>query len=238
MNLLHNPYRLLEKSLGYRFRKKKFLEIALTHRSWRYEAPTSDMFDNQRLEFLGDAALSLVTSAHLYQTHSDQQEGDLTRRRSLLCNGKTLAQIGERIGLGSFLRLGRGEEQSGGRERPSTLGDALEAVIGAAYLDGGVKAVEKIYRRWFTGLALEADGSTFRDNPKGALQEYCQRRWKTGPEYRLLEVTGPGHERKFSVEVRLRDRVLATARGPSKREAESRAALKALQSLESSTTAS
>jgi ribonuclease-3 len=216
MNLLRNPYRPLEKSLGYRFRKKKFLETALTHRSWRYEAPATVTVDNQRLEFLGDAALSLVASAHLYHAHTGHQEGDLTRHRSLLCNGKTLAEIGERIGLG-----------------PSTLGDALEAVIGAAFLDGGLKAVEKIYKRWFTGLAAEADGSAVRDNPKGALQEYCQRRWKSGPEYRLVEVTGPGHARKFSVEVRLRDRVLATARGPSKREAESRAALKALQSLES-----
>ncbi|MBP7829710.1 MAG: ribonuclease III [Kiritimatiellae bacterium] len=232
MNLLRNPYRKLEKALGYRFRKKRHLEEALTHRSWRYEAPTSNTVDNQRLEFLGDSALSLVASTQLYHAHRDHQEGDLTRLRSVLCNGKTLAEIGERIGLGAFLRLGRGEEQSGGRARASTLGDALEAVLGAAYLDGGLKAVERIYKHLFTALASGKESAAAQDNPKGALQEYCQQRWKVGPVYRLLEVTGPGHARRFNVEVRIGDRVAAAAHGPSKREAESRAALKALQGLE------
>lgn len=228
---MSNPYRQLEKKLGYRFRRRRHLETALTHPSFCCEAPLTGLSDNQRLEFLGDAALGLVASAHLFEQFPVQQEGELTRRRSRLCNRKMLAEIAAKIGLGAFLRLGRGEEHSGGRARPSTLGDAMEAVLGAAYLDGGLKAVNKIFSRLFAPALAEpaADAS---DNPKGALQEYCQRVWKINPEYRLMAESGPAHARAFTVGVWVRGRRLAAANGPNKREAESRAALEALRKLQ------
>ena len=131
-----------------------------------------------------------------------------------------------------WLRLGRGEEQTGGRTRLSTLGDALEAVIGAAYLDGGMKAVERIFDRLFTGLLPRPEGALPEENPKGALQEYCQRRWKTGPSYRLLGEEGPAHARSFTVGVEVGGRLVGQATALSKREAEIQAAREALRRKE------
>lgn len=222
-----NPYRQLEDALGYRFRKPQHLEMALTHRSYRYES-SDPKPDNQRLEYLGDAVLGLAASERLYEICPDVQEGELTRRRSLLCNRRALARIAQVIGLGRFLRLGRGEEQTGGRDRASTLGDALEAVLGAAYLDGGLKAVRTIFDRLFSGLLDHQEEESLDENPKGALQEYCQRVLKTSPTYDLLEESGPAHARIFTAGVYIGARLVATGTAPGKREAEMQAALQAL----------
>lgn len=224
-----NPYKKLERALGYGFRRRRFLETALTHRSYRYE--TADVaVDNQRLEFLGDAAIGLVTGSYLYDTFPDFDEGDMTRVRSRLTNGKTLARIAASIDLGAYLRLGHGEEQSGGRHRASNLTDAMEAVLGAAYLDGGLKGVTKIFRRLFAQEAESAAHGRHHDNPKGALQEICQRQWGCGPRYKTVREEGPPHSRIFTVQALINGKVAGTGRAHNKRDAEMEAAREALLS--------
>lgn len=230
MILRKNPYKKLEAALGYRFRKRNLLEQAITHASFAHEqaAPTDH---NQRLEFLGDAALGLVAAAALYRTNPDATEGELTHIRSLISSTKALAELAQRADLGSYLRLGRGEELGGGRIRPSILADALEAVIGAAYLDGGVKAVEKIFNALFSPLLNETASARWLTNPKGALQEWTQREGVPSPRYRVLRMEGPPHAPVFTVEVAVDGKPLAEGSGPSKRSAEAEAALNALRKL-------
>lgn len=229
--LFHNPYRKLEKSLGYSFRKKPLLMTALLHRSLRFERG-GVIEDNQRLEFLGDAALTLVTGDYLYKNFPKLREGDMTMLRSRLASGKALAQIGESIQLGDWLQLGRGEQKSGGHRRPSNIADALEAVIGAAYLDGHMKAVTRIFEKLFLKL-LEGvkSADSFEDNPKGRLQEVAQRRWRTNPCYRVVRQSGPAHRRVFYVHVQINEMVLGSGHGLSKRDAEQNAAGDALAKL-------
>lgn len=225
-----NPYRELEKRIGYRFRRKRLLEEALVHRSFRFESKDAAC-DNQRLEFLGDAALGLAATVRVFAQYADRDEGFLTCVRSRLTSGKALAAIAERIGLGEQMRLGRGEEQSGGRRRDSNLADALEAVIGAAYLDGGMKAVEKVFNALFVPEIGEPAVDVWSHNPKGRLQQLCQKSWKQAPEYRVAAEEGPSHERLYTVEVRVGDRVLSTGTGRSKRSAETAAAVAALAAI-------
>lgn len=232
-----NPYRLLEQQLGYRFRDKALLATALRHRSFRYEREDIDS-DNQRLEFLGDAALGLVTGEYLYTRFPDIDEGPLTCLRSRLASGKALARLASAIELGRFIQLGKGEQQSGGRQRESVLTDALEAILGAAYLDGRLKAVEKIFRTLFVPSIEIRTDDLWTDNPKGRLQVVAQQRWKANPSYRQARVDGPAHERVFTVEVSARGHRLATGRGSTKRDAEQDAARAALTALPPSLPAS
>lgn len=229
--LFHNPYRKLEKALGYSFRKKNLLATALMHRSFRFERG-GKLEDNQRLEFLGDAALSLVAGDYLYKTFPDLREGDLTMHRSHLTSGKMLAQIGQGIQLGDWLQLGKGEQKSGGHRRPSNITDAFEAVIGAAYLDGGIKAVTRIFNRLFLFLTKEVEGTDpLKDNPKGLLQEIAQQKWRANPHYRVISQTGPAHERTFFVQAEIRGAVMGSGHGHTKRAAEQSAAQDALNKL-------
>jgi ribonuclease-3 len=228
-SLLHNPHKNLEKALGYRFRRRTRLELALTHPSFRHEAEQLAE-DNQRLEFLGDAVLGMVVADHLVATRHDHHEGDLTRLRSQIANTQALARLAKQIGLGAALRLGRGEAQNGGAQRDGNLADALEAVLGAAYLDGGLKAVQKIFMKLFVPL-LEASAADDSENPKGTLQELCQKLWKINPDYRVTSETGPAHARAYTVEALVRGQVYGTGRGHSKRAAESAAACAALHRL-------
>ena len=225
-------YRAIEKKLGYRFRRRSRLDAALTHPSFRHETKDVEE-DNQRLEFLGDAALGLVAAADLYRTHRDEDEGGLTDLRSRLVSRDALARLGRELDLGPHLRLGRGEELSGGRERDSTLGDAVEAVIGAVYLDGGIKGVEKVYRKQWADLR-ETDTPTPLENPKGRLQELCQQRWKENPAYRITQEQGPSHNRIYTATVSIRRQHYGTGQGPNKRAAESNAAEAALKKLDAS----
>jgi ribonuclease-3 len=224
-------YRPLEKALGYTFRKKQMLQTALTHPSFRYETSEVEE-DNQRLEFLGDAALGLVAGAALYEMYHHFQEGELTQLRSRLANTRTLGRIAQSISLGQYLRLGHGETKSGGQHRLSNLSDALEAVIGAAYLDGGLRAVQTIFKKLFVPEIGAAAQDLWRDNPKGALQEYCQLHWKVSPIYRVAREEGPAHSRVFTVEVLINGEVRGTGFGSNKREAETTAACEAMQTLQ------
>lgn len=220
---MKNPYRKLEKRLGYKFRRRRNLRHALTHRSFRYENEAID-HDNQRLEFLGDAVLGLVIAAFLYEHYPDLQEGQMTQIRSQVSSGSALYDIAAQIDMGAFLDLGRGEEQSGGRERRSNLADAFEAVLGAAYLDGGFKAVERIFRSLIRPVILEGLPAPESDNPKGALQELVQSRWKTVPKYRVVNERGPSHDRRYTAKVYILDESFGTGTGSTKRNAEMEAA--------------
>lgn len=226
-----NTYRTLEKSIGYRFKKKTLLELALTHPSYRYEDKTvSD--DNQRLEYLGDAVLSLLTAEHLFKTRPDAREGDMSKLRSRLTQDRKLAKIGASIGIGEFLHLGRGEEKNGGAKRASNLADAVEALIGAAWTDGGARAAHKIFKKVFLPeLDAMQDGSAEKSNPKGDLQEYAQRHDHGIPAYKTIETSGPEHDRLFTVEVSACEKSWK-ATASSKREGERKAALQALEDLQ------
>lgn len=228
---MKSNYRQLELTIGYRFKKKQFLELALTHPSFRYEdEETPD--DNQRLEYLGDAVLSLISAEHLFKTQPDAREGDMSKLRSRLTQDRTLARIGADAGLSNFLRLGCGEEKNGGATRASNLADAVEAIIGAAWLDGGARAANKIFKTVFipelekTQITPAAKG-----NPKGTLQEYAQRHGFDIPEYKTIETAGPEHNRNFTVEVKACKKCWKST-ASSKREAERQAASLALADLE------
>lgn len=226
-----NPYRALEKALGYRFRDRSRLEAAFVHRSFRFENGSDSGSDNQRLEFLGDAVLGLVAAAYLYERFPGEDEGVLTAARSRLTSGAALAGIAAGIGLGEKLKLGKGEEQTGGRARPSNLADLLEAILGAAFLDGGLKASDAIFRHLFVPQLVPGEAAETEANPKGRLQQLCQQRWKISPFYAILSEEGPRHAREFHVEVRAGERKMGQGRGASKRQAETAAAQDALSRL-------
>ena len=229
LSLRKNPFREVEKKLGYGFKKRTLLETAFLHRSYRFEARDVEA-DNQRLEFLGDAVMGFVVAAHIYRTRTEAHEGELTDLRSRVTSGKALAAIARGIGLGDYIKLGRGEEQGGGRERESVLADCLEAVVGAAFIDGGVKAVEKIFATLHAPL-LKAPVVVHVENPKGALQEIVQRRYGHGPVYRCVREEGPAHNRQFTVEVLVEGSVAGAGTGRNRRLAEAAAALEAVERL-------
>lgn len=212
-----------EEKLGYTFRDASLLRLALTHPTARYERDLSD--DNQRLEYLGDAALGLAVAEHLYRHRPDLDEGRLTVLRSRLASTAALAGIARRIELGAHLDLGRGEELGGGRDKNRTLADALESVLGAAYLDGGIHAVAAIVERNFLHLLEEAAAGNDSENHKGVLQEWAQKAGLPCPTYQLLSMSGPAHQPTFTIKVTINDELYAEAEGPSKRAAEQVAAL-------------
>ncbi|MCX8107975.1 MAG: ribonuclease III [Verrucomicrobiae bacterium] len=216
--------------LGYTFRDTGLLRIALTHPS-ACVGCSVPAEHNQRLEFLGDAVLQLVLTHELYSRYPNLGEGTLTRARSKLANRRFLANVARNVGLGRFLILGRGEESLGGRERPSILADAFEAVLGAVYLDGGLEAARDFVLRHL-GAAFEATHLTTQlDNPKGELQELIQRDSKSPPQYKIEKISGPDHARLFECAVYHQGTELGRGTGPSKKEAESEAARVALKRL-------
>ena len=227
---MRNPLAPLEKAIGYRFKKKRLLEIALIHRSYRHESPDTDE-DNQRLEFLGDAALGLAAAIDLYAARPDAREGDLTQYRSMVTSTAALAEIASGIGIDAYLKLGKGARKPGAALQPKILADALEAVIGAAYMDRGMRAVERIYARLFAPRLRTDAVSPAEDNPKGALQERCQARCGRSPDYVLVAESGPSHDRVFSVEVKLGSDVMGSGSGASRKAAEVEAARAALRDL-------
>jgi ribonuclease-3 len=225
-----NPYRELEAQLGYKFNNRELLEMALLHRSYRYEVKDVES-DNQRLEFLGDAVAGFLVAAHLYRLHCDGNEGVLTEMRSRVTSGRALATVARAIKLGEFMRLGKGEEMAGGRKRESLLADGLEAVIGAAYVDGGVVAAEKIVTKLLIPLLAARLGEEWIDNPKGKLQELSQSLYGRGPEYRCVSEEGPAHRKVFVVEAIVGGARLGEGSGTSKRAAEIEAAIVGVRKL-------
>jgi ribonuclease-3 len=235
MSFMKSPYKALEKVLHYKFRSKELLTAALTHPSYRNEKGQDPCMDNQRLEFLGDAVVGLLAAEHLYDHASDMREGDMTKFRSTITNRAGLAKVGAAWGLGEYLRMGRGEAQSGGATKESNLADAVEAVLGAVYLDGGHKSAAKVFSKHFVPrLETRIEESPDVDNPKGALQEYTQRIGQTNPEYNIVGESGPAHDRVYLAAVTWDGRELARGEGASKRSAEADAARKALEVLQTS----
>ena len=233
--MFRRPYSTLEHKLGYRFKHPALLEQALTHPSYCHECDR-EVADNQRLEFLGDAAVGLVVGERLYTMYPDLKEGELTRRRILLTSGAALADIARQADLGSYLRMGRGEEQSGGASRPSNLADLLEAILGAAFLDGGIKALHRIVDHIFGPALNHAPEERHAHNPKGVLQELVQKEFKDCPEYNIVSEEGLPHERVFTAHVHCQGRLLGAGTGASKRQAEAEAARKALEHFSLETT--
>jgi ribonuclease-3 len=225
------PAEALTARLGLPVQDLDLLEQALVHSSWHHEHRDGAPGHNERLEFLGDAAVNLAISEALYLRHPDENEGYLSARRAAIVSTVGLARLAGRIDLGRFLLLGEGEAQRSGRRRPSLLASTFEAVAGALYLDLGFTAV----RDWLIALAepeLSAEapiGSL--TSPKSRLQEYTQRRSGDRPSYRLLDATGPDHEKSFRIEVWVDGTLLGVGEGPSRRTAETAAASQALERL-------
>ena len=223
----------LEERLGYRFRDAELLERALTHRSaLAGPAEFAAVAHNERLEFLGDAVLELIASESLLDSFPDWSEGQLSRSRARLVNAHSLEAAARQLELGGELRLGKGEEKTGGREKPALLADAFEAVVAAIYLDGGLDAARAFLRRTLFGSLLEADGERLAESDrKSALQEFLQARGRAAAEYRLAGETGPDHHKVFEVEVWVNGERLASGSGGTKKEAEQVAAFQALERL-------
>jgi ribonuclease-3 len=215
--------------LGHRFKDWIRLDQALRHSSFAHENPELGP-SNEQLEFLGDAVLALTVSNLLLQHFPESSEGELSRSRAALVNARRLAALARGLDLGAYLLLGRGEEQQAGREKPSLLADALEAVVAAVFLDGGLKAAASLTRRWFQPL-LEVLGESAWQDFKTRLQELTQARYKDSPAYQVLSESGPSHARQFLVEVRLGERPLARGEGRTKKQAEQSAAKQALEKL-------
>lgn len=219
----------LARRLGHRFKNLALLDRALRHSSYTHEWPEAGS-SNELLEFLGDAVLDLAVSQLLVESFPESTEGELSRRRAALVNARQLAEVARRLDLGSCLLLGRGEQRQAGHEKPSLLADALEAVWAAVFLDQGYRAASRLAKRWFAPLLAQEDLTAWQD-PKTALQELLQARYKSPPTYRVLEERGPSHARHFVVELRLGDTPLARGEGPTKKQAEQQAALSALKKL-------
>jgi len=218
----------LQARLGIRFRDDRLLNLALTHPSVAHEQGSAAQH-NQRLEFLGDAVLQLILTSELYQKFPGVGEGLLTKARAQMVNRRALARQARQLDLGKHLMLSRGEETSGGRDRASALADAFEALLGAIYLDAGFEGAREFILRQFRGEFGGLEAIPNLDNPKGELQELLQAGSTEAPQYRLEAVTGPDHDRAFECAVYHLGVELARGRGKSKKEAESRAALAALE---------
>ena len=223
-----NHMKTLEEKLGYSFQNRALLENALTHSSCANES-RGKLTSNERLEFLGDSILGMVVADHLYRNHPDLPEGVLTRTRAALVCEDSLVLVAEELGLGAYLRLGKGEEAGGGRNRPSIRADAVEAVLAAVYLDGGIGSARKIIQKYI--LSREVAGLTKPRDYKTALQELVQRESGRVLAYRLTGEEGPDHNKRFFVEVTLNGECVGKGSGRSKKEAEQMSAKAAIELL-------
>ncbi len=223
----------LQEILNVSFMDLSLLEQALVHRSYLNENPDSVLPSNERLEFLGDALLGFVVAQRLYVEYPHLSEGEMSRLRSAIVCRETLAHLASSLGLGEYLRLGRGEEASGGRKRESNLACAFEAVVGAILVDRGFAAARDFILRFLDAELETAVEETLAKDYKSRLQEIVQAREQKTPSYRIVETTGPEHEKKFTVEVLVGDLVMGRGTGRSKRVAEREAARVALERLSS-----
>ncbi len=232
----------LEERLGYRFKARELLERALTHSSAVPElraehkdelAEPPAVQNNERLEFLGDAVLELLAREYLLESFPEWSEGQLSKSRARLVNARSLYDAARRIELGQHLRLGRGEEKTGGREKPTLLADAFEAVVAAVYVDAGLGPTRELLKRLLFEQALEERGESIADSDrKSALQEFLQGHGKPPAEYRLSSESGPDHQKVFEIEVWISGERMARGEGSTKKEAEQRAARSAMELLE------
>ena len=219
----------LEKAIGYQFRNITLLQNALSHSSYANERWHDSLKSNERLEFLGDSILGMVTAEYLYRNFPNRPEGDLTRMRADMVCEQSLAVIANKLGLGQYLRLGHGEEQGGGRTRPSILADAVESVIAACYLDGGMDAAVQIIQKFI--LVNVPVTRLHNADYKTALQELVQQKKNQLLSYNLVGESGPDHDKQFRVELTLNGEVVGVGSGSSKKRAEQAAAHDAMEKL-------
>ncbi len=224
------PLQKLQEIIGHTFKNADLLLEAMTHPSLTHEKGREN-HHNQRLEFLGDAVLQLMLTDRIYELHPDLPEGKLTQIRAHLANRHALFHRAKEIELGTYILLGKGEETSGGRERLSNLADAYEALLGAIYLDGGVRAARKFVNQQFRGEYKQVQRSTPQHNPKGQLQELLQAKLPANPIYRVIQESGPDHNKYFEAVVEWEGREVGRGTGSSKKQAEAAAALSALKNL-------
>ena len=220
----------LEEKLGYTFQSPELLENALTHSSCANES-RGKLQSNERLEFLGDSILGMVVADHLYRNHPDLPEGELTRTRSALVCEESLVEVAQALGLGEYLKLGKGEEAGGGRHRASILADATEAVFAAVYLDGGITAASELIHRVLLDVEREEVVEERRRDYKTLLQERIQRQAGQELTYCMVREEGPDHAKTFVTEVRLNGTAIGEGSGHSKKESEQMAAKSALEKL-------
>jgi ribonuclease-3 len=221
----------LEASLGYCFKDIGLLDNALTHRSFVNENNTLPCKDNERLEFLGDAVLELTVSDMLMKKFPDYAEGELSKLRASVVNEQPLAGLARHFRIGEFLLLGRGEEASGGRMKPSLLANAFESLVAAMYLDGGFDLAAAFTGRLFEPLIEAGTAAAVYRDYKTAAQEICQNLFQELPRYAILAVTGPDHDKRFEISLVIGEKLIATGTGRNKKEAEQQAAKMALEAL-------
>jgi ribonuclease-3 len=226
-------YRQLNKFqslIKLKFKDKSLLNRALTHRSFTNESGLQ-IQDNEKLEYLGDSVLALVVNEYLFKRFGEYLEGDLAKIKSAVVSEVTLAKVAEELNLGSFLMIGKGEEQSGGRERPSILANTLEAVIGAVYLDAGLRETKKFVLNILKRDIERIDNMSYSRDPKTTLQEYVQKKYKERPQYEVIKEVGPDHQKEFSIKLSIHGNDISIGKGTSKRKAEMDAAQQALEMI-------
>ncbi len=219
----------LESAIGYHFQNISYLQNALTHSSYANERWHNSLMSNERLEFLGDSILGMVVADYLYRSFPNRPEGELTRMRADMVCEPALAQVAQQIGLGEHLLLGKGEERFGGRSRDSILADAVESVIAACYLDGGMDAARQFIARFI--LSDVPVTKPHNIDYKTALQELVQQKKNQTIQYQLVKESGPDHDKQFQVELLLNGRVIGNGTGTSKKRAEQEAAKAAIETL-------
>jgi ribonuclease III len=218
----------MKKVIDYEFNDKALLRRSLTHRS--YSAENNLPYDNQRLEFLGDAVLEIILSTYLFKRYPEEQEGNMTKMRAAMVQQDALAKLARKIELGTFFIIGKGELETGGRERDSSLADLFESLTGAFYLDAGLERTTQFVIPLMEEVFPDPINLISELNPKGDLQEYAQRKWNCQPLYSTLETSGPDHNPCFKVNVLLSvPKINATGEAGNRKQAESEAARKALQ---------
>jgi len=220
-----------EKNLGYGFKKREHLKRALTHKSYANEQHMPSTEHNERYEYLGDAVLELTVSHILMEHFPTHPEGELSKLRAAVVNESELAKMARSMDLGDYLFLGKGEDRTGGRDKPSLLSDAYEAVLGAIYLDRGFDKVNSVVKKHFIKILKEVGGVGFVKDYKTRLQEIAQGRFKIMPKYKIANSTGPDHKKIFEVNLYIKDELVGIGKGASKKAAEQDAARQALEKI-------
>jgi ribonuclease III len=223
--------KLLYEKLDYEFKSVDILTESFRHSSYVNELRDPSIRDNERLEFLGDAVLDLAISDILMDIFKDAREGDLSKYRAVVVNESSLCQVARELGIGDFLLLGKGEELTNGRNKPSILANTLEAVLGALYLDAGYPEAKKVVQKLFIPSIRQIEASEIKYDYKSMLQEYSQATFKLLPEYLLVEESGLAHDKTFKVAILLNGKTIAEGKGKSKKEAEQKAAREAFNCL-------
>jgi len=222
----------LQKSLGYRFKNENLLRQALTHSSFAYESQDADISDNEVLEFLGDSVLGFMLADFLYSSYPGLAEGDLSKLKSAAASTNALNDLARKLHLDRRILLGKGEEKSGGRKKRTIMAGTLEAVVAAIFLDGGIEAARTFLLVHLREFYKSVDAARFViNNYKSALQEHLQKENYPAPVYKTVSIKGPDHNRKYVVEVTSRNERLARAKGRSKKDAEQKAAQKAIKQI-------